>query len=105
MMSWSQARSIGLAAGGAVAVAAAIVAYAHGHGPGGAAKALLAAAIAVAIAAFATTLPGTTLRGTVIGGLFVLAGFSTWTFTGHPLVRPDQRSHSRLQTRLHCYLH
>jgi len=86
MMSWSQARSIGLAAGGAVAVAAAIVAYAHGHGPGGAAKALLAAAIAVAIAAFATTLPGITLRGTVIGGLFVLAGFSTWTSTGHPLV-------------------
>ena len=81
MTPWSQARSIGLAAGAAVAVAAAIVAYAHGHGPGGAAKALLAAAIAVAIAAFATTLPGITLRGTVIGGLFVLAGFSTWTFT------------------------
>jgi hypothetical protein len=79
----SQARSVGLAAGAAVAVAAAIVAYAEGHGPAGAAKALLAAVIAVAVAAFATTLPGITLRGTVIGGLFVLAGFSTWTFTNN----------------------
>jgi hypothetical protein len=79
-------RPVGLVAGAAVAVTAAVVAYAQGHGPAGAAKALLAALIAVAVAAFATTLPGITLRGTVIGGLFVAAGLSTWTFTGRPLL-------------------
>ncbi len=78
-------RAIGLAAGAVVAVAAAVVTYADQHSVAGAAKALLAAVLAVAVAAFATTLPGVTFRGTVIGGLFVLAGFLTWTFTNQPL--------------------
>jgi hypothetical protein len=79
-------RAYGLAAGAVVAVLAAVVAYADGHGAAGAAEALLAALIAVGVAAFAVTLPGITLRGTVIGGLFVLAGFTTWTYTSRPLV-------------------
>jgi hypothetical protein len=79
-------RAIGLAAGAVVAVAAAVVAYSDQHSLAGAAKALLAAVLAVAVAAFATTLPGVTIRGTVIGGLFVVAGFLTWTYTSRPLV-------------------
>jgi hypothetical protein len=82
----ARGRAVGLAGGAAVAVAAAVVAYAQGHGPAGVARALLAAVVAVAVAAFAMTLPGITLRGTVIGGLFVVAGFFTWTFTSRPLV-------------------
>jgi hypothetical protein len=79
-------RAYGLAAGAVIAALAAALAYANGHGAAGAAKALLAAVIAVGVAAFAVTLPGINLRGTVIGGLFVLAGFMTWTYTTRPLV-------------------
>src|SRR5262249_23293811 len=82
----SRWRAYGLAAGVVIAVLAAVVAYSNGNGVTGAAKALLAALIAVGVAAFAVTLPGSTLRGTVIGGLFVLAGFTTWTDTDHKLV-------------------
>jgi hypothetical protein len=78
-------RARGLAAGTLVALAAGVVAWAHGYGPVGGLKALLAGAIAVAVGWFAVTLPGITVRGATIGGLFVAAGFSTWTFTNHPL--------------------
>ena len=77
-------RRIAPVAGVAVAVAAAAVAFAHTHSAAGAAKALLAAAIAVAAAGLACTLPGITVRGAVIGGLFVLAGLMSWTFTNQP---------------------
>lgn len=74
-------RRLGPAVALAVAVAAAAVAFAHTHSAAEAAKALLAAAIAVAAAGLACTLPGITVRGAVIGGLFVLAGLMSWTFT------------------------
>jgi hypothetical protein len=77
-------RPLALAAAAAAVVAAAAVAFADTHSVAQAAKALLAAVIAVAAAGFATTLPGITLRGAVIGGLFVLAGFMSWTFTNQP---------------------
>jgi hypothetical protein len=77
-------RTLALAAGAAVALAAAVVALVDTHSVVEAAKALLAAAIAVAAAGLATTLPGITVRGAVIGGLFVLAGFLSWTFTNNP---------------------
>jgi hypothetical protein len=77
-------RPLAFAAGAAIVVAAAAVAFADTHSVAEAAKALLAAVIAVAAAGLATTLPGITLRGAVIGGLFVLAGFMSWTFTNQP---------------------
>ena len=81
---FTAAAGVAVAVAVLVVVAAAAVAFADTHSVAGAAKALLAAAIAVAAAGFASTLPGITLRGAVIGGLFVLAGFMSWTFTNQP---------------------
>lgn len=77
-------RALALAGAVAVALVAAVVAFADTHSAVETAKALLAAVIALAAAGLATTLPGITVRGAVIGGLFVLAGFLSWTFTNNP---------------------
>ncbi len=74
---------IAIGAAVAVAVATGAVSYAHDHSVPYAAGAFVAGALAVAIAWFASTLPGLTVRGLVIGGLFVLAGMLSWTSLGY----------------------
>jgi hypothetical protein len=41
--------------------------------------------LGLAVVAYAVTLPGSTVRGLVLGGLFVVAGALTWTATDHPI--------------------
>ncbi|MBT8228263.1 MAG: hypothetical protein HKP61_03925 [Dactylosporangium sp.] len=79
-------RIAALAAGGAVALAAAIVEYARTDSPAEAGLGLIAGLLAAAVGWLALALPGSTLRGVAIGGLFVAAGISTWTFPLHPVV-------------------
>ncbi|MDT5038651.1 MAG: hypothetical protein QOE03_3836 [Micromonosporaceae bacterium] len=72
-------RRTAVTVGVAVGLAAAIVSYADRHTARYALGAFLAGALAVAIAWFVTTLPGLTVRGLVIGGLFIAAGMLSWT--------------------------
>jgi hypothetical protein len=67
-----------------VALLAGVLEYSRTDSIGQAAAAFGAALIALAVAALALSLPGITLRGGVIGGLFVLAGILTWTSTDRP---------------------
>jgi hypothetical protein len=77
-------RLVGLCLGGAVVVAATALEYGRTSSLGEAAKALVASAIAVAVVGLAISLPGITVRGAVIGAVFVGAGIFTWTFTDRP---------------------
>lgn len=71
---------------GVVALFAAILEYTRTENAGEAGEAFVAALIALAVAGLALSLPGITLRGGVIGGLFVVAGILTWTSTNRPIV-------------------
>ncbi|GAA0714906.1 hypothetical protein Drose_02130 [Dactylosporangium roseum] len=69
-----------------VAFGAAGLEYSRTDSFGQSAAAFAAALIALAVAGLALSLPGLSLRGGVIGGLFVLAGMLTWTSTDRPIV-------------------
>ncbi|MET7392392.1 O-antigen ligase family protein [Dactylosporangium sp. NPDC005572] len=69
-----------------VALVAAGLEYGRTDSPGQSAAAFAAALIAMAVAGLALSLPGLTLQGGVLGGLFVLAGMLTWTSTDRPIV-------------------
>jgi hypothetical protein len=80
-----------LAAGLAIALLAAVVEVAQERSTGHLAVvdgmcAFLAAACGVAMVGLALSLPGVTVRGFTIGGLVVLAGILSWTWTAHPIV-------------------
>ncbi len=77
-------RILALLAGGAVVLAATILEYHSAGSVGESIKALVASALAVAVVGLALSLPGITLRGAVIGAVFVAAGIFTWTFTDRP---------------------
>ncbi|MFI5906116.1 hypothetical protein [Dactylosporangium sp. NPDC051541] len=62
-----------------VALFAGILEYTRTNSPGQSAAAFAAGLIAMAVAGIALSLPGISLRGLVLGGLFVLAGILTWT--------------------------
>jgi hypothetical protein len=70
--------------GGALTVAAGAVELGRTGSAVEALKALIAAAIAVGVLWLALSLPGITVRGATIGGLFTAAGIFTWTFTNRP---------------------
>jgi hypothetical protein len=76
----------GTAGGFVVAVAAAGVEFARTGSGFEAVEALVAAVAAVAVAVLALTLPGAPPAGLAIGGVFVVAGISTWTFADRPVV-------------------
>ena len=79
-------RVLGGATAGVVALLAAVLEYSRTDSVGQSAAAFGAALIAAGTAALALSLPGITLRGGVIGGLFVLAGMLTWTSTDRPII-------------------
>ncbi|GAA0253161.1 O-antigen ligase family protein [Cryptosporangium japonicum] len=70
----------------ALVVAAAIVEFVRTSSVTEAGEAAVAALIAAGVAALALTLPGASVRGTVLGGTLVLAGILTWTSTDRPVV-------------------
>ena len=80
----SRRRLAGLATGAAVAIAAAVLEATSTGSAGATIRTFIAAVIAVAAAGLALSLPGSTLRGAVIGTIFVAAGIFTWTFTDQP---------------------
>ena len=83
----SRRRLAGLATGAAVAIAAAVLEATSTGSAGATIRTFIAAVIAVAAAGLALSLPGSTLRGAVIGTIFVAAGIFTWTFTDQPGVQ------------------
>ncbi|MFG1922688.1 O-antigen ligase family protein [Cryptosporangium sp. NPDC048952] len=76
-------RSLGVAV---PVVAAAIIEFVRTSSVTEAGEAAVAALIAAGVAWLALTLPGTTVRSTVLGGTLVLAGILTWTSTDRPIV-------------------
>ncbi|MER7273382.1 hypothetical protein ABT369_02890 [Dactylosporangium sp. NPDC000244] len=67
-----------------VALLAGVLEYTRTDSIGQSAAAFAAGLIAMAVAGIALSLPGITLQGLVLGGLFVLAGILTWTATKRP---------------------
>ncbi|MBO0869234.1 MAG: O-antigen ligase family protein, partial [Micromonosporaceae bacterium] len=83
---WDRRRLAGVVVAAVLVVAATIVEVARTGDAVEGLKAFGAAVIAVAVGWFATTLPGITLRGVLIGAVFVVAGIFTWTFTSRPIL-------------------
>jgi hypothetical protein len=83
-MTLSRSRAAGAAAAVVIALLAGWLEYHRTGSLGQSAAAAAAGLIAMAAAALALSLPGITLRGLVLGGLFVLAGVLTWTATQRP---------------------
>ncbi|WP_433055285.1 hypothetical protein [Dactylosporangium sp. CS-033363] len=67
-----------------VALGAGIVEYTRTESIWQSVAAFAAGLIAMAVVGIAVSLPGITLQGLVLGGLFVLAGILTWTATERP---------------------
>ncbi|MEN3306091.1 MAG: hypothetical protein V7603_2293 [Micromonosporaceae bacterium] len=88
---WTVRHRLFLAAGLVVATVAGVVEVAQDRAPGHLAVvdglcALLAAACGVGMVGLALSLPGVRPRGFAIGGLVVLGGIMSWTWTAHPIV-------------------
>jgi hypothetical protein len=75
-----------MAAAALLAVAAAGVEYARTGSPLESAEALVAGGLAAVAAVLALTLPGLSWRGVVIGGFFVTAGITSWTYMQTPII-------------------
>lgn len=69
-----------------VALGAAATEIAVGDGFGSALKAFAAGALAALVAVLASTLPGVTWRGVLLGGFFIGSGLAAWVFMDEPLV-------------------
>jgi hypothetical protein len=67
-----------------IALLAGVLEYTRTSSFGQAAAAFGAGLIAMAVVGIALTLPGVTVHGLTLGGLFVLAGILTWTATSRP---------------------
>jgi hypothetical protein len=83
---WDRRRVLTVAVAAALVIAATIVEVARTGSATEGLKAFGGAVIAVAVGWFASTLPGITRRGLLIGGVFVVAGIFTWTFTSRPIL-------------------
>ncbi|HTJ36263.1 MAG TPA: hypothetical protein VL738_23860 [Dactylosporangium sp.] len=83
-MTGSKARVAGAVAAIVVALLAGVLEYTRTDSIGESAEAFAAGLIAMAVVGLALSLPGITLQGLVLGGLFVLAGILTWTATQKP---------------------
>ncbi|MFG2037836.1 O-antigen ligase family protein [Dactylosporangium sp. NPDC048998] len=83
-MTGPKARVAGAVAAIVIALLAGVLEYTRTDSIGQSAAAFAAGLIAMAVVGLALSLPGITLQGLGLGGLFVLAGILTWTATKRP---------------------
>ncbi|GAA2360551.1 hypothetical protein [Dactylosporangium salmoneum] len=83
-MTLTKGRAAGAVAAIVIALLAGVLEYTRTDSLGQSAEAFAAGLIAMAVVGLALSLPGITLQGLVLGGLFVLAGMLTWTATKRP---------------------